>query len=64
MGSSHPEMMLRNNVKEWDPWASAHGSPSYDYSVNPQTIYDYWDARVQTNGKYENGYSVGMRGRA
>ena len=62
MGASHPEMMLRNNVKEWGPWASAHGSPSYDYSVNPQTIYDYWDARVQTNGKYENGYSVGMRG--
>ena len=21
MGSSHPEMMLRNNVKEWAPWA-------------------------------------------
>ena len=62
MGSAHPEMMLRNNVKEWGPWASAHGSPSYDYSVNPQTIYDYWDARVQTNGKYENDYSVGMRG--
>ena len=62
MGASHPEMMLRNNVKEWGPWAKAHGSPSYDYSVNPETIYDYWDARVQTNGKYENGYSVGMRG--
>ena len=62
MGSSHPEMMLRNYVKEWGPWAKAHGSPSYDYSVNPQTIYDYWDARVQANGKYENGYSVGMRG--
>jgi hypothetical protein len=62
MGSSHPEMMLRNNVKEWEPWARSHGSPAYDYSVNPQPIYDYWDARVQTNGKYENGYSVGMRG--
>ncbi len=62
VGSSHPEMLLRNNVKEWGPWADSHGSPSYDYSVNPQTIYDYWDARVQTNGKYENGYSVGMRG--
>ena len=62
MGSSHPEMLLRNNVKEWGPWANAHGSPAYDYSVNPDTIYDYWDARVQTNGKYENGYSVGMRG--
>jgi hypothetical protein len=66
MGSSHPEMLLRNNVKEWDPWASSHSSggkkPVYDYSVNPQVIYDYWDARVAENGKYENGYSVGMRG--
>jgi hypothetical protein len=62
MGSSHPEMLLRNNVKEWGPWASAHGNPSYDYSVNPATLHDYWDARVATNGKYENGYSVGMRG--
>src|SRR4029077_12063109 len=62
MGSSHLEMMLGSNVKEWNTWASAHDSPSYDDSVNPQTIYDYWDARVQTNGKYENGFSVGMRG--
>jgi hypothetical protein len=30
--------------------------------VNPQVIYDYWDARVQQNGQYENGYSIGMRG--
>lgn len=66
MGSSHPEMLLRNNVKEWEPWASSHRSggttPAYDYSVNPQVIYDYWDARVEQNGKYENGYSIGMRG--
>jgi hypothetical protein len=59
-------MLLRNNVKEWDPWAAAHKSggatPVYDYSVNPDTIYDYWDFRVQSNGKYENGYSLGMRG--
>jgi hypothetical protein len=66
MGSSHPEMLLRNNLKEWDPWAASHRTdgktPVYDYSVNPDVLYGYWDARVEQNGKYENGYSIGMRG--
>jgi hypothetical protein len=66
MGSSHPEMLLRNNLKEWGPWASSHTSggkkPVYDYSVNPEVISAYWDARVEQNSQYENGYSVGMRG--
>lgn len=62
MGSSHPEMLLRNNVKEWDPWAKAHGNPAYDYSVNPKALHDYWEDRVKQNGKFENGYSIGMRG--
>jgi len=66
MGSSHPEMLLRNNLKEWGPWAASHltgtTTPVYDYSVNPDVLHSYWDARVLTNGKYENGYSVGMRG--
>ena len=61
MGSSHIEMLLRSTTKEWGPWASSH-SGSYDYSVSQQSVYDFWDARVQTNGKYENGYSEGMRG--
>lgn len=65
VGSSHPEMLLRNNVKEWDPWAKSHssgGTPVYDYSVNPDALHDYWDERVAQNAKFENGYSVGMRG--
>jgi hypothetical protein len=62
IGSSHPEMLLRNNVKEWDPWAKSHGNPSYDYSVNPEALHDYWEERVKQNGKFENGYSTGMRG--
>jgi hypothetical protein len=62
IGSSHPEMLLRNNVKEWDPWAKSHGSPAYDYSVNPDALHDYWEERVKQNGKFENGYSIGMRG--
>ncbi len=62
MGSSHPEMLLRNNVKEWAPWAKSHGNPAYDYSVNPEALHDYWEERVKENAKFENGYSIGMRG--
>jgi len=66
MGSSHAEMLLRNNPKEWPAWATAHVSngvtPTYDYSAYPSVVRGFWDARVQTNGKYENSYSVGMRG--
>jgi hypothetical protein len=66
MGSSHAEMLLRNNVKEWAPWAASRAAggrvPAYDYSAHPQVLHDYWDYRVQSNGQYENGYSIGMRG--
>jgi hypothetical protein len=66
MGSSHPEMLLRANVREWEPFAMSHASggstPVYDYSVNPEVLREYWDTRVEENGKYENGYSIGMRG--
>jgi hypothetical protein len=67
VGSSHPEALLRNNVHEWEPWIQAHkdadGSlPVYDYTVNPQTISDYWRARAKANARYENVWTVGMRG--
>jgi hypothetical protein len=66
MGSSHPEMLLRANVQEWEPFARSRASggrtPVYDYSVNPEVLREYWDTRVEENGKYENGYSIGMRG--
>jgi hypothetical protein len=67
IGSSHCEMLLRNNVKEWDDWAATHpnadgSAPVYDYSVNPKTIYDYWSFRAKTHASYENVYSIGMRG--
>lgn len=57
MGSSHHEPMLRNTYeydeKTLGPW---------NYARNRQNIYHFWDQRVVENGKYENLYTVGMRG--
>ena len=58
MGSSHSEALLRNNVGEWDekrdgPW---------NYQTNHAAMDKYWDKRLAENGKYENFYTVGLRG--
>ncbi|OGX82148.1 hypothetical protein BEN47_18770 [Hymenobacter lapidarius] len=59
MGSSHHEPMLRNtsefkfNKTNLGPW---------NYATNRDTIYHFWDQRVKENGRYENLYTVGMRG--
>jgi hypothetical protein len=58
MGSSHSEALLRNNVGEWNektdgPW---------NYQVNAPAMNAYWDKRLSENGKYENFYTVGLRG--
>jgi hypothetical protein len=58
MGSSHSEALLRNNVGEWNektdgPW---------NYQVNRAAMDAYWANRLAVNGKYENFYTVGLRG--
>ena len=58
MGSSHSEALLRNNVGEWNektdgPW---------NYQINADAMNAYWDKRLVENGKYENFYTVGLRG--
>lgn len=57
MGSSHAEPMLRNNVGEWkdDP-------KRYNYLTNPEGVRRYWEERVRENGRFENLYTLGMRG--
>lgn len=57
MGSSHAEPMLRNNVGEWK-LPHEH----YNYLSHRTQVQGYWEARMQTNGKFENIYTMGMRG--
>ncbi|MDW7980254.1 MAG: glycosyl hydrolase 115 family protein, partial [Verrucomicrobiales bacterium] len=57
IGSSHAEPMLRNNVSEWrDP------PESFNYATNRERVLKYWEERVIENGKFENIYTLGMRG--
>lgn len=62
MGSSHIEPMLRNNIAgaEWD---REYPNEPWDYTTNRDHIYEYWEKRVRENGRYENIYTIGKRGK-
>lgn len=62
MGSSHIEPMLRNNIAgaEWD---QEYPDEPWDYVRNRDHIYEYWEERAKLNGKYENIYTIGKRGK-
>jgi len=49
MGSSHIEPMLRNNMRHAE-WDQEVGGP-WNYVVNRDAIYKYWERRVKTNGR-------------
>lgn len=59
MGSSHCEQMLRNNEDEWKN-VGTYGD--FNYITNRNTMVSYWEERVKTNGRYENTYTLGLRG--
>lgn len=58
IGTSHCEPLMRNNVGEWD--TSKYGE--YNYMTNRSTVQNYWIERLREAGKYENIYTIGMRG--
>ncbi len=58
MGSSHCEPLLRNNVGEWDPKTRGE----WNYQKNGAQVLSYWEERVKESGRYENTYTLGMRG--
>ncbi|MBQ6709513.1 MAG: glycosyl hydrolase 115 family protein [Bacteroidales bacterium] len=59
MGSSHCEQMLRNNE---DEWKNAGTWGDFNYITNRDNMIRYWEERVKTNGRYENTYTLGLRG--
>jgi len=62
MGSSHIEPMLRNNMggAEWD---REYPDEPWDYVKNREHIYAYWEKRIKENGRYDNVYTLGKRGK-
>jgi hypothetical protein len=58
MGSAHCEPLLFNNATEWDTETMGE----WRYDTNKENVYKVLDKRVSENGKYENVYTVGMRG--
>jgi hypothetical protein len=62
MGSSHSEALLRNNVGEWKEAAPPKGDGPWNYQTNSAAMNTYWEKRLVENGKYENFYTVGLRG--
>lgn len=66
VGTSHCDMLLRSNEKEFGPWVAARDTPvDYDYSVpghNREMLQEYWRGSVRQNSGYEVSWTVGMRG--
>ena len=58
IGTSHCEPLMRNNVGEWN--VKRRGD--YNYITNRDSVQSYWIERLKEAGKYENMYTIGMRG--
>jgi len=58
MGSSHCEPLLFNNDVEWDKATMGE----WRYDTNKETVYKVLDKCVSERCRYENVYTVGMRG--
>ena len=58
VSTSHCEPMMRSNPREWDHKKLG----DYNFFTNKKTVIDYWNERLTEVSKYENIYTVGMRG--
>lgn len=67
VGTSHCDMLMRSNNREWKPWTEKKGYTDavYDYSIkgrNREILREYWRESVEQNRNYEVCYTLGMRG--
>ena len=57
MSTSHHEPMMRAD-KEWN----RYGKGPWEYSKNPENLYNFWVNGAKRNKPYESIYTLGMRG--
>ncbi|HJA93308.1 MAG TPA: glycosyl hydrolase 115 family protein [Candidatus Eisenbergiella merdipullorum] len=67
VGTSHCDMLMRSNYREWKPWIEKKGYQNavYDYSIpgrNREILQEYWRESVEQNKDFEVCYTLGMRG--
>ena len=67
VGTSHCDMLMRSNNREWHPWIARKGYTDavYDYSLegrNREILKEYWQESVEQNKDFEVCYTLGMRG--
>ncbi|MCD7739060.1 MAG: glycosyl hydrolase 115 family protein [Lachnospiraceae bacterium] len=67
VGTSHCDMLMRSNNREWRPWLEKKGytDAKYDYSIegrNREILKEYWRESVEQNQEFEVSYTLGMRG--
>lgn len=67
VGTSHCDMLMRSNNREWVPWIAKKGyeGVKYDYSIpgrNREVLQEYWRESVEQNRDFEVCYTIGMRG--
>ena len=67
VGTSHCDMLVRSNNREWKPWIQKKGYTDavYDYSIegrNREILKEYWQESVEQNRDFEVCYTLGMRG--
>lgn len=67
VGTSHCDMLMRSNNREWIPWKTKKGydDVEYDYSIpgeNRERLKEYWRESVEQNRDFEVSYTLGMRG--
>lgn len=67
VGTSHCDMLMRSNNREWRPWLAGKGytDVEYDYSLpgrNREILEEYWRESVEQNKNFEVSYTLGMRG--
>lgn len=67
IGTSHCDMLMRSNHREWEPWKRQKGynNLEYDFSIegeNREKLLEYWRESIIQNREFEVTYTLGMRG--